>query len=457
MTMSRLRSLVIPAAACVAAAGAFLFVRPSPAPTPDEPPAAGDGPPIPVRPDSEAPYRPYQYQLTTDQTIKVFEARVRDDPNHLNLTHLGGLYVRKARESGDHTAYDRAETAFRRALAALPGHGPARVGLALATTARHKFAEGLKLAEEAYRDDPSALDALAVISDARVELGDYDGAERAVRELEAKGAKSTPPAVLVRTARLAELRGDPDRAIDLLRRAADAQTPGGDLKESQAWYRMRLGELLLSVGRLDDAAAQLEAALRDHPNYPAALGLLARVRAAQGRDADAIDLCERAARVTPEVGTLVLAGDLRAKRGEAGVAELFYGAVEQADADPVGSRDLVLYYCDHDRKLPRALELAEAEAKARRDVYTCDSLAWALFRNGRTAAAEQAAADALRLGTKDALLLYHAGAIALAAGKPEQASALFRRALAANPHFSDRYAADARRQLGNTAARPDRE
>ncbi|MBN9522225.1 tetratricopeptide repeat protein [bacterium] len=454
--MPRPRALLIPVAVCAAAAGVYLWSGPAPAPV--EPAAAppADAPPIPVRPDSEAPYRPYQYQLTTDQSIKVFEGRVRDDPNHLNLTHLGGLYVRKARESGDHSGYDRADAAFRRALDVLPNHGPARVGLALVTTARHKFADGLKLAEVVYRDDPAALDALAVIVDARLELGDYDGAERAVRELEAKAAKPAPPGVRVLAARLAELRGDPGRAIDLLQQAADAQTPGSDLKESQAWYRMRLGELLLSVGRLDEAAARFEAALRDHPDYPAALGLLARVRAAQGRDADAIELCEKAARITPEVATLALAGDLRMKRGEVGVAGLFYGAVEQADADPVGSRDLVLYYCDHDKKLPRALELAEAEAKARRDVYTCDSLAWALLRNGRLADAERVAADALRLGTKDALLLYHAGAIALAAGKPEQASALFERALAANPHFSDRYAADARRHLADAAARPGR-
>ncbi len=455
--MSRRRALLIPVAVCAAATGVYYWPAPA-APAPVEPAddLTADAPPIPVRPDSEAPYRPYQYQLSTDQTIKVFEDRVRADPNHLNLTQLGGLYVRKARESGDHSGYDRADAAFRRALVALPNHGPARVGLALVTTARHKFADGLKLAEEAYRDDPTALDALAVVADARLELGDYDGAERAVRELEAKAPKPAPPGVQVRAARLAELRGDPERAIGLLQKAADAQTPGSDLKESQAWYRMRLGELLLSVGRLDEAAARFEAALRDHPNYPAALGLLARVRAAQGRDAGAIELCEKAARITPEVATLALAGDLRMKRGEAGVAGLFYGAVEQADADPVGTRDLVLYYCDHDKKLSRALELAEAEAKARRDVYTCDSLAWALFHNGRLADAERAAADALRLGTKDALLLYHAGAIALAAGKPEQASALFERALAANPHFSDRYAADARRHLADAAASPGR-
>src|SRR4029078_6732969 len=65
-----------------------------------------DAPPIPVRPDSEQPYRPYQFHLTPDQAIQVFEERWRNDPgDHLSLTQLGGLYIRKARQDGDHAAY----------------------------------------------------------------------------------------------------------------------------------------------------------------------------------------------------------------------------------------------------------------------------------------------------------------------------------------------------------------
>jgi tetratricopeptide (TPR) repeat protein len=174
---------------------------------------------------------------------------------------------------------------------------------------------------------------------------------------------------------------------------------------------------------------------------------LGRVRAAQGRRAEAIALCEKAARVTPDVATLVFVGDLRARAGDAIPAKAFFDEVERADQDPVGTRDLVLYYCDHDRKLPRALELAEAEARARNDVYSCDALAWARYKNGKLAEAERAAADALRLGTKDAVMLYHAGVIARAVGKAEQGQDYLRRALAVNPHFSEAQARDAARLL----------
>lgn len=436
------------------AAAVWLPARLASPPAPPDPAladgAAADQRPIPVRPDSEGPYQPYKYQLTTDQTIQVFEDRVRDDPNHLNLTNLAGLYVRKAREAGDHTAYDRADAAFRRALKNFPGYSPARVGLALVTSARHRFAEGLRLAEEVYRDDPEALEAVAVIADAHLELGNYAEAEAAVRELAKKCPQPSPPAVLAREARLAELKGDPDRAADLLRRAAEGQAAEHDFKESGAWYAMRLGEVLLSQGRLDEAAARLDAALADHPRFPAALSLLGRVRAAQGKKAEASDLFYRAIRVTPDVATLVALGDLHATAGEEFLAKAHFDAVEDADkpdTPPVATRDLVLYYCDHGRRLPRALELARVEAKARNDVFTCDALAWALFKNGKPGEAAAAAAQALRLGTKDATLLFHAGMIARELGKADQARDFLRRALAVNSHFSARDADEARRAL----------
>ena len=452
MTRSVVRALAVGVPAVGVTLAAVLWWQPwhpgSPAPAGDPDFPVVDMPPIPVRPDSEEPYRPYKYQLTTDQTIRVFEDRVRGDPNHLNLTHLGGLYVRKAKETGDHTAYDKADDAFRRALQALPNHAPARVGLAIAACGRHRFAEGLQLAEGVYKEDPGAIDALATVADAHLELGNYAEAEAAARELE-RNAGSPPAApALARLARLAELRGDPDRAVALLRQADAAQRAAHDLRQSQAWYAMRLGEVLLSQGKLDDAAGQFDAALKDHPNYPAALSLLGRVRAAQGRTAEAIALCEKAARITPDLATLVFLGDLRARTGEAFLAKVFFDEVEKADKEPlVGSRDLVLYYCDHDRKLSRALELAEAEARTRKDVYTCDALAWARFKSGKLPEAGRAAADALRLGTKDALLLYHAGVIAHAAGKRDEARDLLRRALAVNPHFSEAHAREAARLL----------
>jgi len=168
----------------------------------------------------------------------------------------------------------------------------------------------------------------------------------------------------------------------------------------------------------------------------------------------ALDLYYRAAKVTPDLATLVALGDLHRKAGQEFLAKTQYDQVERMDGVGPVSRDLMLYYCDHDRKLPRALELAERDLQDRRDVYAYDALAWALYRNGRAVEAEAAAVQALRLGTLDAALLFHAGIIHDALGHREVARDYLSRALAANPHFSPRGAEEARRILARIEAGP---
>ena len=96
---------------------------------------------------------------------------------------------------------------------------------------------------------------------------------------------------------------------------------------------------------------------------------------------------------------------------------------------------LALFLADHDLRLPEALELARKELEARRDIYTYDVLAWALYKNGQAREAQAAMTEAQRLGTQDARLLFHAGMIHRALGEHEAARAALARALSLNPHF----------------------
>jgi Flp pilus assembly protein TadD len=70
-----------------------------------------------------------------------------------------------------------------------------------------------------------------------------------------------------------------------------------------------------------------------------------------------------------------------------------------------------------------------------------------LFKNGKLQEAERMTTEALRLGTKDALLLYHAGVIAHAAGHIEKARDYLRQSLAINPYFSEPFAREAAKLL----------
>jgi Tfp pilus assembly protein PilF len=88
----------------------------------------------------------------------------------------------------------------------------------------------------------------------------------------------------------------------------------------------------------------------------------------------------------------------------------------------------------------------------RPSIHAADVLAWALYQTGDYTEAKAASQQALRLGTRDALMLYHAGMIALKLGETAQAEAYLSQALVLNPHFSLRYADQARQTLAELRA-----
>ncbi len=116
------------------------------------------------------------------------------------------------------------------------------------------------------------------------------------------------------------------------------------------------------------------------------------------------------------------------------------------------NRELALFYADHERKLPEALELARRELEVRKDLYTYDVLAWALYKNGQPQEALSAMRRALSLGTQDARLFFHAGMIYHRLGQPQEAERYLQRALAVNPAFHIFHAEVAGRTLEALAA-----
>ena len=71
--------------------------------------------------------------------------------------------------------------------------------------------------------------------------------------------------------------------------------------------------------------------------------------------------------------------------------------------------------------------LAEQAAGKRRDIHTMDALAWSYFKAGRLADARKAADAAMRTGTHDARIVYHAAAIRAAQGDKQEARKLLER------------------------------
>jgi tetratricopeptide (TPR) repeat protein len=145
-------------------------------------------------------------------------------------------------------------------------------------------------------------------------------------------------------------------------------------------------------------------------------------------------------------------GDLYARTGDAAEAKKQYQLVEYIGLlghinQVLHNRDLALFYADHDTKLAQSLALARKEFEVRHDVYTWDALAWALYKNGKYQDAQDAIRHALRFGTKDPMLLFHAGMISSGLGENVQAQDQLAEAIRINPHFHVIYAEVARKQL----------
>jgi tetratricopeptide (TPR) repeat protein len=439
MFSSRLATLLSLAFVVVLAGPGFAQQAPD---LPDKPFPRGQIPPPDLPPPADG--GPIAYNYTTDEAIKFFQGRVDRNPrDFVSCRILGEFHEKKAEETGDLASYERAEAALRRCLEIAPNYDRAKVTLAAVLCSRHKFAEGLSMARGVLAKKPDDIEALATLSDALMETGQYPEAEKAIAELRKK-VDAAP--VLARVASLLELKGEADQALKLMSEAeAKARKDGGD--KAAAWFVARLGDIAFVAGRADEAESHYRSVPLKTDPYHDATAALGRIRAGQGRITEAVSYYEKAVAIGPDPHMLAALGDLYLKLGrDADANRLFDQLVAIAAGKNEYLRALSLFYSDHDRDLPKALELARLDFVDRKDVYGHDALAWALLKNNQPEEAAKVMEGAFRLGTKDANLDYHAALIHLRLGDKPKAREHLTKALARNPVFSPR-AEDARKAL----------
>lgn len=375
---------------------------------------------------------------TTDELIEFWRSRFERDPrDYISLTYLARGYINKARERGDVSAYSRAEVALQKALQLNPNYELALVYMSTVRFAQHDFQAALEIANRVYMADPGALQALATVGDAHLELGNYAEAETAYQTL----AEQLPsPPVYSRLARLTWLQGRPEQAIPLMQQAVDEAAELGLSGESLAWYYFQLGELYFNTGQLKAAEEQYRAALAQFDRYYLPLAGLGKVHAAQGQYDQAVAYYEQAAAIVPQPDIVAALGDVYTLAGQPEKAQLQYDTVEYIGKlaeinEQVYNRQLANFYADHDVNVDEALVLALAELEIRQDIYAFDTAAWAYYKNGLLNEAGQMIEQAMRLGTRDARLYYHAGMIAKDLGQTAKAKDLLAQALSINPYF----------------------
>jgi tetratricopeptide (TPR) repeat protein len=373
-----------------------------------------------------------------DKIIRKLQAVVARRPELVQgWIELGEAWIQKSRDVARPGLYANAGAAASRALALEPANRLALELQGLVLMNDHRFAEAAKAMRQVVTAAPDHPVAWGTLSDALLELGSTDEAISAAQHM--MDLKPNLPSYS-RAAYLQWVRGDVQGAKETIRFAIDAGNGSMD-REPRAWVIVQAAMMFWNEGDGEGALAGFEQALSELPGFPPALVGKGRVLIGRGDGKAAEPLLAQAYKANPLVETGWLLGDARELAGDAAGAQQVRTEIEKkGTADP---RTLALFLATKKLQTDRAVELALAERKTRDDEYTEDTVAWALYRAGRLPEALQAAASATKLGTRDARLWYHAGAIRMASGD-QSGRRLVEQALALNPAFDRTGAAEAR-------------
>jgi tetratricopeptide (TPR) repeat protein len=398
----------------------------------------------------------FAQQVRTDQQIGYYQQMLKRNPrNATALLGLGDALIRKARETGDPSYFNRAEEALKKSLDITPKNFRAARALAYVFYSRHEFGPAAAQARRAVEMNPEDGDSYGILGDALLEVGQYAEAEAAydyMIELEQSLYSYS------RRAGLKSMGGDTTGAIADLERAVALGKATQQPSESIAWAEWQLGMEYFAVGDLSKSQDYFQQSLDSYPNYYRALASLAQLRFAQEQYGDAIKLYEKAIAILPMPDYIAALGDIYAKSGRRKEAQRQFELVEYIGRlneinKVLYNRELAYFYADHDIKPREGLELALRELEYRRDIYAYDVVAWNLYRNGKFEEARTAIDQALRLGTQDAKLFFHAGMIYSSLGEKTKAKEFLSGALGINPYFHPIFAETAAENL----ARMERE
>lgn len=341
-------------------------------------------------------------QTPAERKIGLARQRIAKHPAHAQgYTELALALTQRARETADPKFYTQAEEAVQKSLALEPDNFEALKVRTWALLGQHRFAAALDLAKALNTRVPDDLMVYGMLTDAYIELGKYDDAERSAQWMLDLRPGNIPG--LTRAAYLRELFGDLEGAIELMRAAVN-RMPFQET-EDRAWVLTQVGHLELLRGRLPDAEQALNDALALFPNYHYALGTLADVRTAQKRHREAALLQQQRYTAAPHPENLYELAEAQARAGLTREAAASYKAFEasaraESASEDNANRELIAYYAGPGKKPAEALALARKEIARRGDVYTREAYAWALFKAGRTADARREISTVLAVGVQ---------------------------------------------------------
>jgi tetratricopeptide (TPR) repeat protein len=382
----------------------------------------------------------------TQALIDFLTDRVAQEPTDGEAQRdLGLAILQRIRETADPSRYAAAEAALTTAHQLRPKDPLVGVGIGGLELGRHEFARALKTGQAVLKLLPGYAPARGVVVDALIELGHYD---EAFRDADRLAADAPDLATLARLSYARELRGDLPGALEAMREAAASP---GLAPENTAYVTALTGHLERLSGDPDAARASYEAAIALVPDHPPSLAGLGRLAIADGDLTTAAARFERAAAVVPLPEYVIALGEVREAAGDqAGARRQYDLARAEIQLFQAGGvvvdQELALFEADHGDPAT-ALDLARKAYDATTTIKSADAVAWALHRLGRDDEAAPYVAEALRLGSVEPSIRFHAGAIEAARGDVADARRDLTMALTADPGFSATGAAEAKRLL----------
>ena len=239
-------------------------------------------------------------------------------------------------------------------------------------------------------EQPTALEPRIKLAAAHIEMGNSEAAIRAYKIATALHPETLPlyhnlGGLYMQTGQLAEAVSAFQRLIQL--------------DDTDAEAHLHLGWLHARQRKFTDAQTYLQAAIqRDKSLTPAYYGL-AEVYAQQHLLADAIGVYQQLTSIHPnEAQAWVRQGVLHLKQQQTSEAMLAFTQAIAADENSADAHNnLAWLYATRGEKLERAVELAERAVALDENAARLDTLAYAYYRYGAYAKAEQTILRAIEL------------------------------------------------------------
>lgn len=386
-------------------------------------------------------------EMKTDDRLSFLESKLLKQPNNEQLQGLlAAAFLQKLRETIDPVYLQRAANVVDKMLSANPNSYSALRLENEIDMQRHNFPKVAERARALLARNPSDSGTVGLLGDALMEMGKYDEAGEAYKRM----LELSPNLFSYnRVAYHRFVTGNASEALSWMNQAVRA---GSDSPENEAWCLVEFGDLLFKTGHVEDARAAYKQALSTFPGYHRANAALGRLLAADGDYSRAIEHVKKAQETVPFPDYAALLEALYRRVGQSQQADRQLELIDAIDKlmkvnGETMNRNLAVFLADENRKLDRALELAQAEFTVRSDVFTYDALSWVQYRRKSYRKAAAASEKALQENTPDPMLYYHAGMIALEMGRKDAAKRDLERALTLNPKFDFRFASETKRSL----------